>query len=86
MPEMTLVTEKWNSNSQICTLSPCSLQKKSLFRNVNLTIGCTGAWITKPNSLNISLADVKGILEGRALEDGSWLVLRHVQLESHVDT
>ena len=46
----------------------------------------TGAWITKANSLNISLADVKGILEGRALEDGSWLVLRHVQLESHVDT
>ena len=66
-------------------LSQCSLQKKSLFRNVNLTIGCTGAWITKPNSLNISLADVKGILEGRALEDGSWLILRHVQLESHVD-
>lgn len=34
---------------------------------------------------NISLADVKRILEGRAVEDGSWLILRHVQLESHVD-
>ena len=50
-----------------------------------MTIGCIGAWITKPDSLNISLADVKRILEGRAMEDGSWLILRHVQLESHVD-
>lgn len=50
-----------------------------------MTIGCIGAWITKPDSLNISLADIKRILEGRAVEDGSWLILRHVQLESHVD-
>lgn len=84
MPEMTLVTEKWNSNSQICTLSQCSLQKESLFRNINLTIGLLGL-VTKANSLNISLADVKGFLEGRAVEDGSWLILRRVQLESHVD-
>lgn len=40
--------------------SAASRRKKALFRNTWFDNRVTGAWITKANSLNISLADVKG--------------------------
>ena len=70
MTKLTLMTEKWDSTSQICALVQFTVQNESYLGVSLWQYGILGPELPSQVVRTLLLADIKGTLGGEAMESG----------------